>query len=400
MSERAVQARTAPVSLIARREIVARRQQKAFRIGLAVALVIVALAAFAPRVLRGSGESTTRLGVSGADAAAVSVAVRQVADVQDLAVEVTVTSSADARAKVVAGRFDAALVGDTQIVAQASDSRGVALLQAAHQAVATVQRLTQAGLTAQQVHQAFDTSPLPVTSTKSNQTTQRKAIATITVVFLFTQLVAFCTWMAMGVVEEKTSRVVELLLSAVRPLQLLTGKLLGIGALAVFQVLLIGGVALGITSSTGSLSVPASVYGTIAISFLWFVLGFAFFAAVSAALASLVSRQEEVSGVMTPVTSLLLVSYLGSFVAANAPDSTLARVLSLVPPVSAIAMPARMASGGVSVVEVVIAAGLMLAATVAILTLAARIYRVAVLHSGNRLTLRRAWRGEAIAERI
>jgi ABC-2 type transport system permease protein len=128
------------------------------------------------------------------------------------------------------------------------------------------------------------------------------------------------------------------------------------------------------------------VYGTIAISFLWFVMGFAFFAAVSAALASLVSRQEEVSGVMTPVTSLLLVSYLGSFYVANSPDSSLSRVLSLTPPISAIAMPARMASGDVSVTEAILAA--------------ARIYRVAVLHSGNRLTLRRAWQGEAVADTI
>lgn len=391
---------TATVRLIARREIVARWQQKGFRIGLLVAVVIVALAAFAPRVLRGFGDSTTRLGVSGSDATAVSAAVRQAADAQGIAVEVTVTSGADARSKVAAGSFDAALVDDAQIVTKTSDSRGVALLQAGYQAVTIVQRLTGAGLTEAQVQQAFDTAPLPVMSTKSNETTQRRAIATITVVFLFTQLIAFCTWMAMGVVEEKTSRVVELLLSAVRPLQLLTGKLLGIGALAVFQVLLIGGVALGITSSTGSLSVPASVYGTIAISFLWFVLGFAFFAAVSAALASLVSRQEEVSGVMTPVTSLLLVSYLGSFVAANAPDSPLARVLSIVPPVSAIAMPARMANGDVSVFEVIVAAVLMLAATAAILVLAARIYRVAILHAGNRLTLRRAWLGEAISEQI
>jgi ABC-2 type transport system permease protein len=153
-------------------------------------------------------------------------------------------------------------------------------------------------------------------------------------------------------------------------------------------------------SATGSLDVPASVYATIATSFLWFVLGFAFFAALSAALASLVSRQEEVSGVMSPVTSLLLVSYLGSLYAASSPNSSLARLLSLIPPISAIAMPARMASGQVSVAEVVIAATVMIAATIAILGIAARIYRVAILHSGNRLTLRRAWQGEAVADTI
>jgi ABC-2 type transport system permease protein len=388
------------VGLIARREVTARWQQKAFRIGLAVAVVIVALGALAPRLLRGVGDNTSTVGISGSNATALAAAVRQAASAQDLSVDVVVTSPEEASSNVEKGSWDAAIVSDTKIVAQAGDSKSVALLQASYRSVEAIQRLAQAGLTASQAQQAFDVAPLSVVATRSVENTQRRVIASITVVFLFTQLIAFCTWMAMGVVEEKTSQVVELLLSAVRPLQLLAGKLFGIGALAMVQVVLIGGVALAVASATGSLDVPASVYGTIAISFLWFVMGFAFFAAVSAALASLVSRQEEVSGVMTPVTSLLLVSYLGSFYVANSPDSSLSRVLSLTPPISAIAMPARMASGDVSVAEVILAAALMLLATVAILALAARIYRVAVLHSGNRLTLRRAWQGEAVADTI
>ena len=100
------------------------------------------------------------------------------------------------------------------------------------------------------------------------------------------------------------------------------------------------------------------------------------------------------------MTSLLLVSYLGSLYAANAPNSSLSRLLSLIPPISAIAMPARMASGQASGAEVVLAAVLMIGATVAILAIAARIYRVAILHSGSRLTLRRAWHGEAVADTI
>ena len=302
--------------------------------------------------------------------------------------------------KVEKGAWDAAIVGDTKIVAKEGNSSAVALLQVSHKSVDTAQRLARAGLTNSQVQEIFAAAPLPVTATRSAENTQRRVIASVTVVFLFTQLIAFCTWMATGVVEEKSTRVVELLLSAVRPLQLLTGKLLGIGALAIFQVALLGGIALTIVSTTGSLDVPISVYATIATSFLWFVLGFAFFASLSAALASLVSRQEEVSGVMSPVTALLLVSYLGSLYAANVPNSSLSRLLSLIPPISAIAMPARMASGQATVAEVVFAAALMIGATVAILAIAARIYRVAILHSGNRLTLRRAWQGEAVADTI
>ncbi len=389
-----------PIRLVARREMTARWQQKAFRIGLAIAVVIVALGALAPRLIRGLGDNTITVGVSGSNATSLAAAVQQAAAAQNLTVDVVVTSPEEASSNVEKGGWDAAIVSDAMIAAKAADSRAVTLLQAAYQSVEVVERLGQAGLTVPQIQQAFAVAALPVTATQSAQNTQRRAIATITVIFLFTQLIAFCTWVAMGVVEEKTSRVVELLLSAIRPLQLLAGKLLGIGVLAMFQVVLIGGVAVVVVSATGSLDVPASTYATIATSFLWFVLGFAFFAAVSAALASLVSRQEEVSSVLSPVTSVLLVSYLGSFYVASTPDSTLSKVLSLTPPISAIAMPARMASGQVSVVVVVIAAVLMVGATVAILALAARIYRVAILHSGTRLTLRRAWQGEAVADGV
>jgi ABC-2 type transport system permease protein len=388
------------VRLIAGREITTRWQQKGFRIGLAIAVVIVALGALAPRLIKGIGDNAITVGVSGTNAQALASAVSQAASAQDETVNVVLTSPEDALSKVEKGAWDAAIVGDTKIIAKEGNSSAVAFLQVSHKSVDTTERLTQAGLTNSQVQEILAVAPLPVTATRSAESTQRRVIASVTVVFLFTQLIAFCTWMAMGVVEEKSSRVVEILLSAVRPLQLLAGKLLGIGALAIFQVVLLGGIGLTIVSATGSLDVPASVYATIATSFLWFVLGFAFFAALSAALASLVSRQEEVSGVMSPVTSLLLVSYLGSLYVANAPNASFSRLLSLIPPISAIAMPARMASGQASVAEVVIAAALMIGATIAILAIAARIYRVAILHSGNRLTLRRAWHGEAVADTI
>jgi len=280
------------IRLIAGREITTRWQQKGFRIGLAVAVVIVALGALAPRLVKGLGDNAITVGVSGTNATALASAVNQGASAQNQKVNVVVTTPADAMSKVEKGAWEAAIVGDTKIVAKEGNSSAVALLQVSHKSVDTVQRLAQAGLTNSQVQEILASAPLPVTATRSAENTQRRVIASVTVVFLFTQLIAFCTWMATGVVEEKSTRVVELLLSAVRPLQLLTGKLLGIGALAIFQVALLGGIALTIVSTTGSLDVPVSVYATIATSFLWFVLGFAFFASLSAALASLVSRQE------------------------------------------------------------------------------------------------------------
>lgn len=389
------------VWLIARREIVTRWQQKGFRIGLAVTLVIVALAAAVPKLFAGgSGPTAYDVAVTGSAPPGFDRALRASAQAQRVTVRVhQAPTAAGAPDRVRSGDWDAA-VTDNGLVVGKTDSAVVAVVQAAYQSATELDRLGRAGVSDARARQALDVTPLPVTSTQSGQSTQRQAIATVTVVFLFGQLIAFCTWMGMGVVEEKTSRVVELLLATVRPLQMLTGKLIGIGLLATAQAVVIGGVALAVAVGTGTLDLPASVYGAVAFSVLWFVLGFAFFAALSAALASLVSRQEEVSGVMTPVSMLLLLTYFGGFAAASSPDSTAAHILSVVPPFSVISMPARLARGGVPLVESLGAAGLMIATTVVVLAAAAKIYRAAVLHTGGRLTVRKAWRSEAAAELV
>lgn len=387
-----------PVLLIARREITSRLQQKGFRIGLAVTVVIIALAALVPRLLGGNSQKSYDIAVSGTRGAEVATALRSVAETQNVTVKLHAVGADEARAKVRAGDWDVAVIDDAQIVAKSADSQAVAIVQVAHQSLQTLSNLVKAGLDEKQVRAAFNVAPLSVSTTGSSANTQRQVIATVVVVLLFGQLIGFCTWIAMGVVEEKSSRVVELVLAAVRPVQLLGGKLLGIGALAVGQVLLLAAVALGVSTAAGTLDIPGSAAGIAAMSFGWFLLGFAFFAALSAALASLVSRQEEVSGVLTPVTTLLFVAYLGSFAVAGAPDSTAARIASIVPPISAIAMPARIARGGVPAADMVLAVVLMVSVTAAIVLVAARIYRAAILHTGSRLTIRKAWRSEAVAE--
>jgi ABC-2 type transport system permease protein len=94
----------------------------------------------------------------------------------------------------------------------------------------------------------------------------------------------------------------------------------------------------------------------------------------------------------------LMVCYFVSFAVANNPGAGYARVLSILPPVSSIALPARIARGGVATLDIVLAVVLLVAATAGILAVAARIYRASVLHSGTRVSLRQAWRGEPAAD--
>lgn len=386
------------IGLIAGREVSSRLQQKGFRIGFLATVLIVAVAALLPRFVGGQ-PTTYDIATLGSGSQPVRAEITALAGQRHLKVRLHDASSpAEADRRVSDGDWDAVLVDGRRLVAKDADSPAVTLVQSAYQAVASVQRLRQAGLDPAQVRSALDVPGLPVALRNGGGSSQRLAIATITVVVLFAQLITFCTWVAMGVVEEKSSRVVELILATVRPWQLLAGKLLGIGAIALGQLVILAVVGLGVGVGAGTLDLPGAAVGTVAATLGWFVLGFGFFAALAAAMASLVSRQEEVSGVLFPVTGLLMVSYVIGFGVVGSPDDSTSRILSVIPPVSAIAMPARLARGGVPALDIVLAVLLMLVVTAAVVAAGAKIYRAAVLHTGNRLTLRAAWRAEAVAD--
>ncbi len=378
------------VALIARREIVTRLQQKSYRIGFGIAMLIAVVGCALPALFTADTKASSYdIGLT-AQVGGLPAALRAVGQAQG--VRITVHDDVAPRtavADVKSGDLDAVLL-DGRVVAKSAGNRAVTLLQSAYQLAATLDQ--GRALTDDQVARAVSGQPLAVQSTASGGDTQKQTIAIIAVVVLFSQLITFCTWVAVGVVEEKSSRVVELVLSSVRPLQLLAGKLFGIGAVAAGQVLALGVAAIASATIAGTLTVPASAIVSVLVAFVGFLLGYAFFAAVAAALGSTVSRQEEVSGVLAPVTLTLTVCYAASFATASSPDSTFARLVSIVPPFSAIGMPARIARGGVAVLDVVLAVVLLVAATAAIIALAARIYRASVLHSGTRVPLRTAWR--------
>ena len=383
------------VGLIARREIDVRTRSKAWRIGFLLVVVVGGIAAALPGLLQSDSVTTYHVGVSASDASlrdAVSAeAERGGADVEFR----DVSSATQARDLVESGDLDAAVVGG-RLYAESATSAAVPVVQAAAAATTVAGNLAADGLTPDQIRQSLSVSPLQVTTVKSDQDTARQVLATIVIVFFFAQLITFCTWVGTGVVEEKSSGVVEVLLGAVKPLQLLAGKVIGIGAIALGQAVSVGVVALVAADLAGTLEVPPSLYGTVAVSFVWFVLGFAFFATLAAALASLVSHQEEVGGALTPMTILLFVGYGASFFAASNPDSPVARIASFVPPFSALAMPARAASADVATWQVLASMALMVVATLAVLAVGARLYRTSILHTGTKLSLGAAWRAEPL----
>ncbi|MBC3841841.1 ABC transporter permease [Streptacidiphilus sp. 4-A2] len=197
---------------------------------------------------------------------------------------------------------------------------------------------------------------------------------------------------AQGVVEEKSSRVVELLLSAIRPWQLLFGKVLGTGLLGLLQMAVPAVLGVGVGIATGSLNISLSdSLGAVAWALLWYVVGFAIYAMVFAALGATVSRQEDVQGLTFPAVAPLIAAWvIGISVVPSDPTSPLVTWLSMLPPFAPVLMPMRVAMGAAPMWQILLALVLALGFAYLLLRFAARIYRNSVLRSGSRVPLREA----------
>lgn len=387
---------SALVGLVARREVSTRIRDKTFLISSAVILLLV-LGGMIFQVVVASGANKVTVGVVG-DRAALQPAL--VAQGKAVGAEVTVVGLADesaARASLASGDVDGALVGGLGatprlLVERKADTSLTAAVEGAVGRVALTRQLAAAGITRLDVPQVGVTA----LHAESDPTGERTGIAVVGVVILYSLLILMGQFIAQGVVEEKSTRVVELLLSTMRPWQLLAGKIIGLGLLGLAQIVAI--TVIGVTSALAFdvVTLPGQLVGTAVSVVAWFVLGYAFYAAVFAAAASLVSRQEDLPSVITPLTLLLVVGFVVAIQSASNPSGTLATVTSYIPGLSPMVMPIRLASGAAAWWEVLLAVAVMLVAIVAAVRLGGRIYAGALLRTGGKTKLREALRAERL----
>ena len=185
-----------------------------------------------------------------------------------------------------------------------------------------------------------------------------------------------------GVTQEKTSRVIEVLLSRVSARDLLAGKVLGIGAVGLLQLLLAVPVAIAAAAFVDQVQLPSAVPATIGWVILWFVLGYAFYSVAFAATAARASRAEETQSEQTIVALIpTFCALFALFYATESPDAWPARIASLIPISAPFVMPVRAAVSDVAIWEVALAAGIMLVSTYAVIRIAARMYTGAVLRA-------------------
>lgn len=390
----------AAIRLVAGREITTRVRSKSF-VWLTVLLVAaVVLGGVVLNVATSSGPSAQRVGVT-AGTAPLAQAVTATGEALGTPVEtVEVADEAAGEEQVRDGDLDALVTGTPEDWTVVVDSDlGDALtpvFTTLAQQTALAGAVSELGGDPAAVSSEMATAQPDVRTIgePSEFDPTRYVTGLVTGILLFMSIMISGQLIAQGVVEEKTSRVVELLLATVRPWQLMAGKVLGIGLVGLAQVALVVAAGVGTALGLGLVDTSTIDLGTAAAwALVWFVVGFVSYALLMAGLGALVSRQEDVGAVTTPVTFLMVVPYIvGVSVAPWAPDNPLVVWLSYVPLCSPLLMPVRIALGSAETWEALLALGLSVALIPVLVWLAAKIYSNAVLRTGARVRLADALR--------
>jgi len=229
--------------------------------------------------------------------------------------------------------------------------------------------------------------------------------------FLLAYIMSFVLYMALllygmqvltSTVEEKTSRINEVLVSSLTPFQLLLGKVLGVGSVGLIQLTIWASAAYALSSqratvarllgappeAIASIPIPNIAPNVFVVFLLFFLLGFFFYAAAYAAVGSSCNTVQETQQAAMPLTLLIVLGLLLMFRLLDEPSGTLGRVLSLVPPFAPFVTPVRNSLSPLSPGDLLASVAAMVVGVLAMAWVAGRIYRVGILMYGKRATFR------------
>jgi ABC-2 type transport system permease protein len=379
------------VALVVRREFLNRVRTRAFVFGTLVLVVMLGGYLAFITFIGGQGNRGS-LGVASENAALIQP-LRATASSLGKDLQIREVDIAAGRRQVSNGGLDALLVGvpgSYHLIGkdQVDDSlRG--LVQSTIEQQAITSALVRAGVDASALA-AQNQVGITTLNPHHGDYGPRIAIGLISGGLLYFAILIYGSSLAQSVLEEKTSRVIELLLSTMRPWQLMTGKIIGVGGAGLLQFSLIAAMgAIGATL-TGLLQLPAATAVTALAGLGWFLLGFLLYATIYTASGSLISRPEDLQSVLAPTSILVVIPFAASFSIISNPTGTTAVAMSLVPFFSPILMPILIALGAAAAWQVIIAVGLTATTVIVFAALGGRIYANSVLRTGSRVRLREA----------
>ncbi|MBN8867929.1 MAG: ABC transporter permease [Solirubrobacterales bacterium] len=375
--------------LAARREIRERLRSRAFRISTLVQVLAVIAVAVIASLTGGDGTTEVKVGTIDQVGRQVVRVADETATRADVKIESEpVSSPAEARGRIGDEDLDFAVGEGTLLAADGAPEAAEAILSQASSAVALRHGMERAGISPADSAELLASSDVPVETVAGKSDDSGNGIAFITTLLLYLALI-FCGYaVAGGVVEEKATRVVELIINAIKPRQLLAGKVVGIGLMGLGQLVLIVGAGLGTSLLIGSIDLPSATFQTALLALLYFGLGFALYGCAFAVAGSIVSRQEDSSTTTAPVMMVLVAAYIVSISATNDPESTLATVCTLLPPTAPLIVPARAAAGYLPPEQLIASVLLMLACCGLLIWVAGRVYERTVLRMGAPVKLR------------
>jgi ABC-2 type transport system permease protein len=386
------------IRLVAGREIRERIRSKAFRVSASVSLAFILAVAILPGVVGDGGPTTYDVGVFGAGSDALASRLPEVAAFDDdVAVDVRrLAGEEEGRRLVASGDLDAA-VGDGQVLVDEDlGDRLAFIVQEANRQVTGEAALASAGVRGEAADRILAPEALAVRALdpQSDEDATRQGLVFLGTIILYGQLLGFGYWVASGVVEEKASRVVEVLLAKAAPNRLLAGKVVGIGVVGLFQ--LVGLVVIGLlaAAATGSVDLPPETVPVAAQVVGWFLLGFALYSCLFAMAGAVASRAEELQSTTTPLTFLTMGSFFAAITTGGDPGGPVAQVATFVPFSAPMVLPIRVAAGEVEVWQVLVSVAIVVASIAVVVRLAGRVYAGGAMHLRGQLKIRQAWRSE------
>jgi len=388
------------VWLVARREILERGRSRGFILSVTFTTLIVVGSFIVPALLFGE-DKATKVGIVEPAPAALSTAIESTAERFDQKVAIsTYPDAAAADAALAEGAVDvvvtmpADLSGPGEVRFDKQTDPGTAQVVSA----AMIGLRVGAVLGASDVDQGAlaGAQQPPAVGAREPQTEDDQAkflVANIGAVLILVGIFSFGFTVLTGVVEEKQSRVVEVVLATVRARDLLMGKVLGIGVLGLVQLIVFVVAALVAALVTNRLTLPTTTPGAVALLTVWFVLGYLLYSTALGFLGALASRMEEASNASTPVTMVAMISYfVAIFAVIDDPSGTVATIATFLPPSAPFVVPLRAAFDAIPAWQIGLSALITIAGIWVLFAIGARVYAGAVLQVGGRMKLRDAWR--------
>jgi ABC-2 type transport system permease protein len=394
------------ISLIAGREIKERGRSKAYLVTSVITVLAVVALIVLPGIF-GDDTSVYTIGSVGEGNEKIVETAQTLGNVNDEAGAIpsvqldveTFTSPEEGRAALEDGQVDVVLVDGSELIVEREGNLfggegPVGILQQAAGAIALEEIVAENGESAAEVIDIISSEPLEMTALvqSDEETAGNSIVAYGGLLLLYMAIILYGTWILTGVTEEKSTKVVEVLISTVRPWKLLAGKILGIGVLAMGQFVGTLAVAYVAIKLFADFEIPEIPLSNLANLIVWFILGFLLYAVLFGAAGSLVGRIEDAQSAAMPMTLFSVIGFFAGITVLSEPDGVVALITTLIPFTAPFVVPIRVSLDAIPLWQYGLSLIIIMLTIYFAVRVAGRIYSGGILRTGQRTKLREAWR--------